>query len=192
MSDNIIDNAEIIPEPKKRGRRERKLTKKARKIIRDQMLGGATESDCRLILHVNCNIWYRWKKQYPDFFEEVNELKYKADEPVVSALRRNATGFKYEEKHYEIIEEVNEAGQIEPVKKLVKVIEKYSLPETAACMCWLNNRHPDKWRHRQYIDSKSKVETNQILQLPDLTSMTEEEAKKQYEQMLLQEKQKKE
>ena len=177
---------------KKRGRKERTLTKKTRKIIREQISGGATEGQIRLLLHVNLNIWYRWKHQHPDFFEEVSELKYRSDEPVISALRRNATGFKFEEKHYEIVEEVNEAGQIEQVKKLVKVIEKFSLPETAACMCWLNNRHPDKWRHRQYIDSHSKVESNQTLQLPDLSSMKEEEAKKQYEQMLLEEKQKKE
>jgi hypothetical protein len=176
------------------GRKKKKLTKKIKAFIVEKTQEGWTDAEIIIGLRSCTRTYYNWKKEYSDFFDKIKELKYISDLPVVNALRRNATGFKYEERHYDLIDVIdNETGQIKQDKKLIKLIEKYSLPETAACMCWLTNRFPELWRHRQHMDLTSGGDKlpGSVALLPDNSNMTEEEAKKAYEQMINEEKAKK-
>lgn len=181
-------------EKQKTGPKVIKLTKKMKVFIREKTLEGWTDAAICVALKKNMcrTTFYRLKRDYKEFFDELEDLKYISDEPVINSLRKNATGFKYEEKHWEIGEEINpETGKIEQTKKLIKVIEKYSLPETAACMCWLTNRH-NEWKHRQHTDITSGGEKlGNTIPIPDYSNMSEEEAKKAYEQAINEEKAKK-
>jgi hypothetical protein len=185
----------MTPSPgSKPGRKKKKLLKKIKAFIVEKIQLGWTDAAIIIALKTSRTVYYNWRKEHKDFFDKIDDLKYISDEVVVNALRRNATGFKYEEKHYEIIETIdNETGKIIQDKRLIKLVEKYSLPETAAAMCWLTNRHPELWRHRQHMDVTSGGDklNGAAQQLPDNSNMNEEEAKKAYEQMINEEKAKK-
>jgi DNA-binding XRE family transcriptional regulator len=76
-----------------------------------------------------------WKKEHPEFFQSIRDGKDTPDEAVEAALLRKAKGFKYEE-----------GGK-----------PRVALPDTTACIFWLKNRRPDKWRDKHEIDQKTHM-----------------------------------
>ncbi len=66
---------------------------------------------------------------------------------VEKALYKRAKGFSY----YEITKEPDEEN---PEKeKIVKKQKKTVIPDVSACIFWLKNRLPDKWRDPKDIES---------------------------------------
>lgn len=106
---------------------------------------GATDEDLAILFGVKKQTINNWKKRYPEqFFAPIKEGKSEIDDQVEQALLSKALGgVKTKEKKLK----VNPDGSQEKT-----VTEKESQPETMACIYWLNNRRPGKWRQRPDVD----------------------------------------
>lgn len=79
-----------------------------------------------------------WKKKFPEFSAALKEGKVFPDQNVVASLYRRAIGSSHPEDKI-----FNDNG-----KALIVPTIKYYPPDTTACIYWLKNRLPDKWRDR--------------------------------------------
>lgn len=87
---------------------------------------------------------YRWMENDREFCDTINESRSYADSMVEDALYRRALGGTTTERRK--IGKPDSKGNIKAEK--VEIIEKEVLPDTAACIFWLKNRQPDKWRDK--------------------------------------------
>lgn len=92
-----------------------------------------------------------WKAKHPEFLQSLKKGKQEADGEVVKALYNRATGakivvqqaFKVKETIYENGKKVKEKEKLE-IAELTQEVP----PDTTACIFWLKNRQPDKWRDK--------------------------------------------
>lgn len=99
---------------------------------------GATDAELAAVMGVTSATLYNWKKQNKELFDTLKAEKAKADGAVVKSLFWRATGYSHP------------AVKIVVVKgkpKKVPYIEHYP-PDTTACIYWLKNRDPERWRDR--------------------------------------------
>lgn len=84
-----------------------------------------------------------WKGSFPDLFKSLKEAKNIPDELVEISLFARAMGYSHpEEKIF-----CNQYGDVTKVDTV-----KHYAPDTTACIFWLKNRQPAKWRDKQEID----------------------------------------
>lgn len=97
-------------------------------------------SDEQIAHNCGCasSTFYEWKLRFPEIAEALKKNKEIADIEVENALHRRAVGYEVTEESVEI------AGNRRKVKQSVRHIA----PDVAACIVWLKNRKPDKWRDR--------------------------------------------
>lgn len=107
---------------------------------------GATDKEIADFFNVCEATINNWKQSEPAFLESLKKGKIIADLNVAESLYKKATG--YEEEAVKIFQ-----FQGQPI--VVPYIEKYQ-PDTAAIMAWLNNRRPEQFRSKQYVESTNK------------------------------------
>jgi hypothetical protein len=102
---------------------------------------------------------YAWKDEHPDFSEALKKAKDVSDDAVEATLRQRALGYKHKAIKFFCYE-----GDI--------ISEEYTErypPDTTACIFWLKNRRPERWRdvHRQEVTGKDggPVETQSAVQV---------------------------
>jgi transposase-like protein len=95
---------------------------------------GLTDKKIAKELSITEQTLNNWKKKYPKFFESLKDGKETPDDQVEAALFRRAKGFTYQE---------GERSRV-------------ALPDTTACIFWLKNRRPDKWRDKQEREYSGK------------------------------------
>jgi hypothetical protein len=99
---------------------------------------GATEAEMAQFFDVSHKTFTRWKMSRPDFCLALKAAKDAADARVERRLYERAVGYSVE------IEKIFCCrGKI----IRVKTIEHYP-PDTTACIFWLKNRQPSRWRDR--------------------------------------------
>lgn len=92
---------------------------------------GLTDDQIAVVLDISVRTLNYWKKK-PGFGRALKRGKLKADFAVTQSLYRKAIGY----------EAVDKEG------------ERVKIPgETTACIFWLKNRQPDKWRDRQDVSA---------------------------------------
>ncbi len=121
---------------------------------------GATDKEIADFFNVGEKTLNNWKHQYPEFLQSLKEGKLLSDAEVSSKLYHRALGYSHQS-----VKMFNVGGVIEQVP----YIEHYP-PDTTACIFWLKNRQPDKWREKQ--ESGGDANINEILtklidKLPD-------------------------
>ena len=85
-----------------------------------------------------------WKKDHPEFFEAIKKGKLPVDAEVANSLLKRSMGFYYED------EVITKNGPV--------TVTKYCIPDTTACLAWLNNRQPEYWRQRK--DKPEAIDKN--------------------------------
>jgi len=103
---------------------------------------GATDAQLADFFGVSEQTITSWKKRHPEFLASLKEAKPSADEQVVQSLFKRARGCSVPDSDVRVID-----GAI-----VITPLEKHFPPETAACMAWLHNRQPEKWRPRKSAD----------------------------------------
>lgn len=117
--------------PKKSSYR-REYIEQAKKLVRLF----ARDRDIAEFFGITDRLLRMWKVQHPEFAEALRATKEEVDQQVERALAQRALGYSHEsEKVFQF------QGQI----VRTTTIEHYP-PDTHACMNWLFNRQPDKWR----------------------------------------------
>jgi len=80
-----------------------------------------------------------WSHIYPDLRETLKREKEKFDSgEIQQALRKRALGFK------RTVEKPFKDGVVACLEELP--------PDTTACIFWLKNRQPDRWRDKQELE----------------------------------------
>ena len=101
----------------------------------------ATDKQMADIFGVSEVTFNEWKHKHPEFLESLKEGKEIADSRVGESLFQRACGYSHPEDKI-----FNDNG-----KPLIVPTIKHYPPDTTACIFWLKNRQPDKWRDRQEL-----------------------------------------
>lgn len=104
---------------------------------------GLIDKDIARALGIGLRTLNDWKKAHPEFVDALKEGKAEVDAKVEDSLLKRALGYDYEEN------EVSSDGNAKKVKKT----KKHMAADVTACIFWLKNRQPNKWRdvNRQEI-----------------------------------------
>ncbi len=122
---------------------------------------GYTDEQMANAAGVSVQCFNVWKTRYPNFLEALKEAKSVADEFVEVSLYRRACGYS----HKELRLFCHEGAVIEH-----DTVKHYP-PDVTACIFWLKNRQPAKWRDVSVIVSDKhdeeldKVPKENVLEL---------------------------
>lgn len=100
---------------------------------------GATEREVADFFEVSEETIRRWKHAHPDFCGALKVGKEPADDRVEQSLYRKATGYSFNAE--KIFQHNGVAVRVEYVEHVP--------PSDTACIFWLKNRRPDRWRDQQ-------------------------------------------
>lgn len=92
---------------------------------------------------------YKWASEHQEFSECLNEGRESADGMVEAALFRKAIGGTYTDERQ--IGTPDGSGRI--VGSKVERTKREVPPDTAACIFWLKNRQPEKWRDKREYEA---------------------------------------
>ncbi len=112
---------------------------------------GLTDKEVCQILAIAQSTLNDWKHK-PEFSESLKAAKASVDDQVENSLLSRALGLAYEEKH-------------ESKGRVVRIVKKYGLPDVTACIFWLKNRRPDKWRDKREYDEQAENTNLSIAQI---------------------------
>jgi transposase-like protein len=96
-----------------------------------------------------------WLIRHDDFSVAVKAGKDVADDRVELSLYERAIGYSHEATKIFM-----PAGATEPV--CVPYIERFP-PDPGACLNWLKNRRPDKWRDKQELEHSGAVTLEELV-----------------------------
>jgi len=99
---------------------------------------GATEKDLADFFEVSERTLLTWKGQHPEFLLALKQGKALADAEVADRLYQRALGYSHPEDDIRVCD-----GVIVTTPTM-----KHYPPDTTACIFWLKNRRPDRWRDR--------------------------------------------
>lgn len=100
---------------------------------------GATNADLARNFEVHISSIDEWVATRPEFSSAIKKGKDEADANVATRLYSRAMG--YEQKAVKI------ASTPDGAEHITEYTERFP-PETAACIFWLKNRQPGKWRDK--------------------------------------------
>lgn len=127
-------------------------------------LKGATDEEIAEAFHISVRTLHRWKKTHPELLTALEEGKDVADAKVKRSLYQRAVG--YEAKEVTQIIEQDPATGTQRVSK-TKVTAKHIVPDTMACMYWLNNRSNGEFSQRQEVTLGGSVRTSPMEKLTE-------------------------
>lgn len=113
------------------------------KLAKNYCSLGATDEQLADLFEVDVSTIGNWKNSHPEFLEALKESKENLDSQVEASLFRRAQGFM----------RVKEVYNPEGLKDLV---QEEVAPDTTACIFWLKNRQPAKWRDKQEHEHSGK------------------------------------
>jgi len=99
---------------------------------------GAIDKDLATMFDVSEQTINAWKKAQPDFLESLKS-KELANFEVEKALFKRATGYAHKET--KVL-----ANSADPQDPILVEVDKHYAPDTGACIAWLANRDPDRWK----------------------------------------------
>lgn len=114
---------------------------------------GLIDKDICVKFGISVDTFYKWKKKHAEFAESLKRSKQIVDYEVENSLLKRALGYKVKEIKRTQLETKVEIKTINGVTTEIKttpvkieITEKEILPDVTACIFWLKNRKPDKWR----------------------------------------------
>ena len=127
-------------------------------------LKGATDEEIAEAFHISVRTLHRWKKTHQELLTALEEGKDVADDKVKRSLYQRAVG--YEAKEVTQIIEQDPATGTQRVSK-TQVTTKHIVPDTMACMYWLNNRSKGEFSQRQEVTLGGSVRTSPMEKLTE-------------------------
>lgn len=115
---------------------------------------GATDKDIADFFNVSEQTVNAWKEKHPEFLESLKQGKIEADLKVANSLYKKARGGYLISSQKAFVDRMGEEHVIE--------VQDEAQPDTTACIFWLKNRQPDKWREKQEVQHSGEVKTGDI------------------------------
>jgi hypothetical protein len=101
---------------------------------------GLIDEELSAFFEVTVATLNNWKKVHPEFFASIKRGKLEADGDVAEKLYHRATGYTHDA--VKIFADPKSGSE-----QIIKYKEHYP-PDTTACIFWLKNRQPAKWRDK--------------------------------------------
>ena len=108
---------------------------------------GATDKQMCDFFGVNEKTFNNWKHKHPEFLQSLKNGKEIADSQIAKSLFNRAKGYSCKATKFATFN-----GKITDREEY---IENYP-PDTTACIFWLKNRQPEKWRDKQDMNIDAK------------------------------------
>jgi len=135
------------PKTKNRGGRPSSFKKEYIEQAYKLCLLGATDKEMADFFSIAESTLNKWKLEHKEFSESLKRGKKIADSNVADRLYNRALGYTHKETkvfaHEGIVTDTFD-------------VDKHYPPDTTACIFWLKNRNPEKWRDKQEIDYTEK------------------------------------
>lgn len=107
---------------------------------------GYTDTQLAQYFKVSLKSIQRYKNKYPEFADAIRSAKDEFDTDIVeNALLQRARGVT-------VTETRTSGGGSDDEAPSAVTVQKELPPDTAACIFWLKNRRPDRWRDKQEIE----------------------------------------
>lgn len=103
---------------------------------------GKTDNQIAIEVGISTATLNNWKGKHPDFFTALKDAKDVADQLVEAALFQKGVGYSHTAVKFFWNPKGNN-GQGAVVSQ--PYVERHP-PDTTACIFWLKNRQPEKWR----------------------------------------------
>ncbi|WGS85027.1 helix-turn-helix domain-containing protein [Methylomonas sp. UP202] len=145
-----------MTENTKKGGRPRGYKPEYVQLAHNYTLLGATQDQLAEFFNVSAATVKSWTKHRTEFADAIKRGKILADAEIASSLFRRGTGYPYTEVTTREIK--NPAGEVTSYETVTVTSEMP--PDTDACIFWLTNRQPDKWRNRLEIEHADKRESS--------------------------------
>ena len=110
---------------------------------------GKTEAQIAKAIGATTHTIHNWKNKDKDFFDALKKSKAISDQNVERSLYERACGYSHPAVKINVLKD---GTVIE-----VPYIEHYP-PDTTACIFWLKNRQPEKWRDKHEISGSLSLE----------------------------------
>ena len=126
---------------KEKGGRPTKYNKDFSPLLAEALaLSGMTDKQIAKKMGISEATLTNWKKEHPEFLASIKRGKESPDDLVEQSLFRRATGFD-NDKAVKIFMPANAKKPVyAPYTERVH-------PDVTACIFWLKNRRPDRWRN---------------------------------------------
>lgn len=112
--------------------------------VRGLAMRGLTVAEIAKEIGVAKSTLCLWVKKDKDLSDALNEGREQSDLKVVQSLYQRALGCKVTERR--TIVKTDAGGQSAPER--IEIVEKEYPPDSTACIYWLKNRDPKRWRDR--------------------------------------------
>lgn len=122
-----------------------------------------TDKEIYKKLGVSKATYHRYQEKYQDFRDSIKKGKAPVDFKAENCLLKRVEGYEFEETHVEY-EAVKKGEKATPKK--IKKITKQMAPDVTACIFWLKNRKPKKWRDKQDVELSGISTINVISAVP--------------------------
>lgn len=120
-------------------------------LARNYCLLGATNEELAQFFEVSPRTIDNWLAAHRAFGDAVREGRLYADAEIASRLHERGIGYV----------QVVERRELHRGEEKVITTKVHYPPDTNACMFWLRNRQPRKWRHR--VVDEPAVNTGEML-----------------------------
>jgi len=117
---------------------------------------GRTEEEIAEKLGISSRTLTRWKESHKEFCLALKAGKIEPDDKVERSLFERATGYN----NPNAVKIFMPQGAASPV--YAPFVEHYP-PDVTACIFWLKNRRPEKWREKQEVEHSGAVEISRIV-----------------------------
>ena len=114
---------------------------------------GATDDDLAQFFGVTEKTVIGWRKDYPAFSQSVLDGKVVADAKVAESFYKRAIGYEHQEDKIFCTQ-----GEV----TTVSTTKRYP-PDEKACLNWLKNRQPDKWRDKRETELSGSLSFTEAL-----------------------------
>ena len=125
---------------------------------------GLTDKQMAEELGIVESTFHKWKKDYIEFSESLKSAKEEPDQKVERSLFERATGYV----NKNAVKIFMPANAEEPV---YAPYEEHVAPDVTACIFWLKNRRPDRWRDKQELGLSGEL----TVKKHDLSKLTDKE-----------------
>ena len=115
---------------------------------------GATDVQLADFFGVSEKTLNTWKKAHPTFLQSLKDGKENADAAIAASLYGRAKGYSHPEDKI-----FNNGGE-----EMIVKTERHYPPDTTACIFWLKNRQPAKWRDKQEVEHSGTVDVKSALE----------------------------
>jgi hypothetical protein len=171
-----------LPKPRKKRKVEKKVRyyHKYAKMAYELSILGATHEKIREILEIPKDIFYRFRKEYPEFKAALEAGKASKNDQVVMSLFKRAIGYEYvettEEPFANVAKIIKELSVLSEVTEddLAKIFMESMIPtkrvtkqmagDVKAQLAWLYNKMSEDWKYRQEVDMIVTDKTKAVME----------------------------